>query len=121
MAYVIQLRGDTAANWTRVDPVLHQRELGFETDTDKAKVGDGETAWTSLPYWSAGGSGADKNYTQPFSVTATVDVAHGLGKYPAVTVLDSAGDQVEGDVVFTDFNNLIISFSAPFSGTITCN
>jgi hypothetical protein len=64
---------------------------------------------------------ADKNYTQPFSVTDTVAVPHNLGKYPAVTVMDSAGDQVDGDVVFTDLNNLTVSFSAPFSGTVTCN
>jgi len=47
----IQLRGDTAANWAAVNPVLLTNELGLETDTKKLKVGDGTTAWTSLAYF----------------------------------------------------------------------
>jgi hypothetical protein len=50
MGVTIQLRGDTAANWNSVNPVLAQREMALETDTDKFKIGDGITPWTSLPY-----------------------------------------------------------------------
>jgi len=50
MADVIQIRRDTAANWTSVNPVLHQGEHGLETDTGKEKIGDGVTAWNSLAY-----------------------------------------------------------------------
>jgi hypothetical protein len=50
MARRIQIRRDTAANWTSNDPTLTQGELGLETDTSRVKVGDGTTAWTSLPY-----------------------------------------------------------------------
>ena len=50
MADRIQIRRDTAANWTSVNPILAQGELGVETDTDKFKVGDGVTAWNSLDY-----------------------------------------------------------------------
>jgi hypothetical protein len=50
MADKIQIRRDTAANWTSANPTLAQGELGYETDTDKLKVGDGSTAWTSLGY-----------------------------------------------------------------------
>jgi hypothetical protein len=46
----IQLRRDTAANWTSVNPVLAAGELGFETDTRLIKAGDGSTVWTSLAY-----------------------------------------------------------------------
>lgn len=46
----IQLRHDTAANWTSVNPVLLEGEVGIETDTLKQKVGDGVTAWNSLSY-----------------------------------------------------------------------
>jgi Major tropism determinant N-terminal domain len=56
MAVQIQLRRDTAANWTSDDPTLAQGELGIEIDTDLAKLGDGSTAWTALPYWPAGGT-----------------------------------------------------------------
>lgn len=50
MATKIQLRRDTAANWTATDPILASGEMGFETDTNTLKAGDGATAWTSLPY-----------------------------------------------------------------------
>ena len=47
----IQLRRDTAANWTSANTILNPGEVGFETDTSKAKIGDGTTAWTSLAYF----------------------------------------------------------------------
>lgn len=45
-----QLRRDTAANWTSVNPTLGPGEPALETDTLLVKYGDGVTAWTSLPY-----------------------------------------------------------------------
>jgi hypothetical protein len=50
MALQIQLRRDTAANWTSVNPTLAQGEVGAETDTGKLKVGNGSAAWNSLSY-----------------------------------------------------------------------
>ena len=50
MADIIQLRRDTAANWTSADPTLAAGELGYESDTVKFKIGDGTTAWVSLGY-----------------------------------------------------------------------
>lgn len=50
MAARIQLRRDTAASWTAVNPILAQGEQGYETDTKKLKVGDGVTAWNLLAY-----------------------------------------------------------------------
>ena len=57
MATIIQWRRDTAANWTSVNPILANGEAGYETDTEKLKLGDGVTVWTLLPYWSGGVSG----------------------------------------------------------------
>lgn len=51
----IQFRRGTAAAWTSANPVLASGEPGRETDTGKLKIGDGSTAWTSLPY--LGGDG----------------------------------------------------------------
>lgn len=51
MAVQIQLRRGTAAAWTAADPTLAEGEVGVETDTLRLKVGDGATAWTSLPYF----------------------------------------------------------------------
>lgn len=66
------------------------------------------------------GSG-DKNYVQAFTTVSSVTVPHNLGKYPATTIIDSAGDEVEGDIVHNTINQLTVNFSAVFSGTIFCN
>lgn len=50
MSAKIQVRRDTAANWTAANPVLLRGELGYEYDTVKLKIGDGSTAWNSLAY-----------------------------------------------------------------------
>ena len=50
MANRIQLRRDTAANWTRENPILSQGEPGFDLTANKLKVGDGVTAWAELAY-----------------------------------------------------------------------
>ena len=50
MAAIIQFRRDTASNWTSNNPTLADGEFAIETDTDKYKIGDGSTAWTSLNY-----------------------------------------------------------------------
>jgi len=49
----IQLRRDTAANWTSNNPTLASGEVGVETDTAKQKIGNGSTTWTSLAYVGA--------------------------------------------------------------------
>jgi hypothetical protein len=46
----IQFRRDTSVSWTFANPVLASGELGIELDTKKFKIGDGTTAWNSLPY-----------------------------------------------------------------------
>ena len=50
MASIIQIRRDTASNWTTANPILALGEMGAETDTSKIKLGDGVTAWASVPY-----------------------------------------------------------------------
>ena len=45
----IQIRRDTAANWTSANPTLTQGELDLKL-IHKLKAGDGSTAWTSLAY-----------------------------------------------------------------------
>jgi hypothetical protein len=55
------------------------------------------------------------------SPSSTWTIAHGLDRYPSVTVVDSTDREVEGDVQYIDANNLIVSFSAPFSGVAYLN
>lgn len=50
------------------------------------------------------------------SASTTWNVAHNLGFFPAVSVVDSGGNLVEGTVEYVDINNLIIRFTVPFGG-----
>lgn len=54
MADKILLRGDSKANWESVNPVLSDRELVIETDTNKTKIGDGVKTYTQLSYSTNG-------------------------------------------------------------------
>jgi hypothetical protein len=60
----IQVRRDTATNWTNVNPTLFAGEIGFETDTGKMKIGDGSTAWASLAYSGGDALPPDDTYGQ---------------------------------------------------------
>jgi hypothetical protein len=52
MATRMQQRRGTAAQWTSANPVLVAGEIGFETDTNKFKIGDDSTTWSNLPYFT---------------------------------------------------------------------
>ena len=88
----IQLRRDTAANWTSANPTLSSGELGYETDTGKFKIGNAAgTAWTSLSYAAVTAygdlSGTPSAYTLP---TATTSVLGGV-KVDGTTVTIASG------------------------------
>jgi hypothetical protein len=51
MAVQIQLRNDTTTNWATINPILASGELGYDTLLHQIKMGDGTTAWNSLPYF----------------------------------------------------------------------
>jgi hypothetical protein len=105
MAGKIQMRRDTAANWTSVNPILASGEIGLETDTDLFKVGNGVTTWSSRTYGGIQGdagintipsSGADK--TTAYTLT-TDDVGNfvSVGSGGSITLpasVFSAGDVV---------------------------
>ena len=74
MASKIQIRRGTAAQWTAVNPILIAGELGFETDTNLIKAGNGSTAWTSLAYCT-GTPGA----TGPTGATGAVGATGATG------------------------------------------
>lgn len=67
----IQLRRDTAANWTAINPVLALGEPGLDTTIDLLKYGDGVTAWNNLPY-SGSNPGAVGNIIPALSNTYTL-------------------------------------------------
>lgn len=48
----LQIRRDTSRNWSLVDPILAQGQIGFDVDVGKHKIGDGIKHWTQLPYFA---------------------------------------------------------------------
>lgn len=122
MSQRIQLRRDTAANWTSASPVLAQGEPATETDTGKWKVGDGSTAWTSLPYAfsriftsAALGNGSSK----------TLTVTHNLNsQLPLVQVWNVSGGtpvRVECAVTAPTVNTVQLQFgTAPAASSLKC-
>lgn len=68
------------------------------------------------------GTGGDKHYVHKQETSSdTWEVTHGLGKEPAVTIVDSAGTEVIGEVEYVSLNKCILRFQAPFSGKAIFN
>lgn len=70
----IQLRRDTAANWSTNNPTPSAGEPCFETDTGKLKIGDGATAYNDLAY-QGGGDSLVKSVDSNFSVSDTGELS----------------------------------------------
>lgn len=48
---IFQFKRGLSEAWQRVNPVLRPGEPGYELDTGKLKIGNGETAWNDLEYY----------------------------------------------------------------------
>jgi len=72
MASIIQIRRDTASNWSSANPTLAQGELGLETDTLKLKAGDGSTAWNSASYLIDTGGYITASYSGNVAITGSL-------------------------------------------------
>jgi hypothetical protein len=64
------------------------------------------------------GTATDNNYVHTESpASASWVINHAMGKqYPSVDVVDNSGNSVEGDITYTDANNLTITFNTSFAG-----
>lgn len=66
---------------------------------------------------SGGGTAQVISYVHNQGVTsATWTINHNLGFYPNITVQDSTGTIVEGELNYTNRNTVIATFSSAFSG-----
>ena len=114
MAVVIQLRRDTASNWTSANPTLAIGEFAIETDTDKYKIGDGSTAWTSLDY-----SSLPSNVLPLTGGTLTGDLSFegstADGNETTITVVDPTADRT---ITLPDASGTVAFIASPtFTGT----
>ena len=88
MAIRIQLRRDTASNWTTNNPLLYPGEMGIETDTGKFKIGPAVTAPTVGTAW---------NSISSYSNVTPAGLASSLGDYVETTSVGVKGGIVEMD------------------------
>lgn len=77
----IQLRNDTAENWTSKNPILLKGEMGVENVTGKIKIGDGVKTWRELTY-----SGVDED-----TIKGIID--SNRGNITVVSTTESAGKE----------------------------
>lgn len=89
---------------TSADQVVTSEDLQFVTKEEKQKIKQSEI-YTHIQIASS----------------STWNIEHNLGKFPSVTVIDSAGSLVIGDVCYLDENNIRIEFSSGFSGKALLN
>ena len=84
MAIQIQFRRGTAAEWTSVDPILAEAEMGIELDTGLFKIGNGLDPWNQLSYGGLRG------------FTGSVGFAGSIGNMAVQNVLyvSKSGDDV---------------------------
>lgn len=65
---------------------------------------------------------SDKHYMhRQDSASATWIINHNLDKYPSVSVVDSAGNVVVGEIAYNNTNQLTVKFTAAFSGKAYLN
>jgi hypothetical protein len=69
----IQLKRATASQWTSANTVLFAGEIGYETDTNKFKIGDGTAGWTSLSYFNGNLSGSNLNDLLDVTITSAAN------------------------------------------------
>ena len=90
----IQLRRDTAANWTSTNPILDQGEPGYETDTGNIKYGNGSSRWSALSYGggpSGPGAGSYSLPTASGSTLGGIKIGSGLSIDGSGVVTASGG------------------------------
>jgi len=91
MATRMQQRRGTAAQWTAANPILAAGEIGFETDSNKFKMGNGSSAWTALTYFATAAELAALIDGAPDLLNTLNELAASIGDDPAffTTVVNS--------------------------------
>lgn len=88
---------------------------------------DGYTPVKGVDYFDGekgdtGERGTDANYVHDqISSAKEWRIIHSLGKYPSVTIVDSGGNVVVGDIKYVSTDEIEISFSFEFSGKAYLN
>lgn len=122
MAKRLQLRRDTNSSWSSNNPVLALGELGYATDTDVLKIGDGTTAWNSLDYLvpqsTDGLSEGSSNlyFTNARAISATASNVTSASSY-ALSQAQIYADALDTDDIDEGVSNLYFTNSRALNAT----
>lgn len=83
MATRMQQRRGTATQWTTANPILNAGELGWESDTNKFKIGDGVNHWADLTYFSDNAALTDLIDGAPALLDTLNELAAAIGDDPS--------------------------------------
>lgn len=97
--------------------------LGNDTATFKAEFKDNDTAFFNAEFDNTVViETGDKFYEYIQLAPATRwEIAHPLKKFPSVTVVDSGGSVVVGEIEYIDDSNITLIFKSSFSGKAYLN
>lgn len=96
--------------------------VGLQYEWVGSRLGIKTEAESDFEYVDLVAASGDTAYTHnQISASREWLVFHNLGKYPSVTVVDSAGTVVVGDIQYLNTEELIISFTSEFSGRAFLN
>ena len=135
MATRMQQRRGTAAQWTAADPILNAGEIGWESDTNKFKIGDGTNHWDDIGYFVNGAAlstaisdlvnlapstlntlgeiadaiGDNPNFLAALATTSYVDTQDGLK-------LDKSQYDAKGDIIVGSANDTPAKLSVGTNG-----
>jgi len=122
MATRMQQRRGTAAQWTSANPILNAGEIGWESDTNKFKIGDGINHWADLDYFIDQSSTVNPSFGS--SITFEGLTANAYETTLAIT--DPTADRTitfpdaSGSVVVADGSgNVTVSGNLTVNGTTT--
>ena len=108
MATRMQQRRGTAAQWTAANPVLAAGEIGFETDTNKFKMGNGSSTWTALQYFANAAELAAIIDGAPDLLNTLNELAAAIGDDPAffTNMADAIADNIDSHNVTTNVHGI---------------
>ena len=108
--------------WDSVTDVPNEKlfsNIGLSYRTGLGGLINDEDYFISLLSYAGTG---DLSFTYVQGVASTTwNIQHNLGKFPSITVIDTANTVVTGEYTYNDINNVTLTFSAAFAGTAYLN
>lgn len=93
-------------------------DIYIDTETGEYYGPKAGGSWPASPLFSiAGVVGPTQRHVHTQTVaSSTWDIVHALGGRPSVTIVDTAGTVVTGEIAYNSDTSVTVSFTAPFSG-----